>query len=78
MPWQNLPETLVLLLGVRGPQERGSQVVPAGQIFPGSKPLSGCRRGVCFLFQAFREETHAFEFSRLPSSDSLGGSSNAG
>lgn len=77
MPWQNLLEMLVYSLGVRGPQERGSKVVPAGQIFPGSEPLSGCGKGVCFLFQAFREETHSFEFSRLTSSDSLGGSSNA-
>ena len=30
---------LVYSLGARGPWERGSQVVPAGQIFPGSKPL---------------------------------------
>lgn len=49
VPWQNPPETLVLSLGVRGPQERGSQVVPAGQIFPGSKTLAAEEEfGFCF------------------------------
>lgn len=63
---------LVYSLGVRGPQERGSKVVPKGQIFPGSEPLSGCGKGVCFLFQAFREAKHILlNFLALISSDSL-------